>query len=58
MRYQALGAEPVLLAHDAVSYGMTADELVTTDAPKADTYRILVHSSRGAGSYDLEVEMV
>ena len=57
MRYQDLGAERVLLAHDAVSYGMTADELVTTDAPKADTYRILVHSS-GAGSYDLEVEMV
>jgi hypothetical protein len=37
---------------------MTADELVTTDAPKAGTYHILVHSYRGAGSYDLEVEMV
>jgi hypothetical protein len=37
---------------------MTADELVTTDAPKAGTYHILVHNSQGASSYDLEVEMV
>ncbi len=44
--------------YDAVSYGMTADELVTIDDPKPGTYYILVHSYRGTGSYTLEVEVV
>jgi len=44
--------------YDAVSYGVTADELVTLDKPRAGTYYILVHSYRGAGSYTMEVEVV
>jgi len=44
--------------YDAVSYGMTADELVTINDPKPGTYYILVHSYRGTGSYTLEVEVV
>ena len=44
--------------YDAVSYGLTSDELVTIENPKAGTYYILVHSYRGAGSYNLEVELV
>lgn len=43
--------------YDAVSYGATADELVTINAPKAGTYNILVQSYRGSGSYNLEVEV-
>jgi hypothetical protein len=44
--------------YDAVSYGITADELVTIENPKAGTYYILVHSYSGSGSYNLEVEIV
>ncbi|MGR3310790.1 MAG: matrixin family metalloprotease [Candidatus Brocadiales bacterium] len=44
--------------YDAVSYGYTADEIVTIEAPKAGTYYVLVHSFKGAGSYTLEVEVV
>ena len=44
--------------YDAVSYGFTADELVTIEDPKAGTYYILVQSYRGSGSYNLEVEVV
>lgn len=43
--------------YDAVSYGITADELVTIENPKAGTYYILVQSYRGSGSYNLEVEV-
>jgi len=44
--------------YDVVSYGMTADELITIEDPKAGTYNLLVHSYRGSGSYNLEVEVV
>ncbi len=44
--------------YDAVSYGFTADELITIEDPKAGTYHILVQSYRGSGSYNLEVEVV
>ncbi len=44
--------------YDAVSYGVTADELVTIPTPKAGTYYLLVHSYKGSGSYNLEVEVV
>lgn len=44
--------------YDAVSYGVTADELVTIADPEAGTYYILIHSYRGSGSYNLEVEVV
>ncbi len=44
--------------YDSVSYGMTADELLTVENPQAGTYYILVHSYRGSGSYLLEVEVV
>lgn len=44
--------------YDEVSYGITSDELITVDDPKPGTYHILVHSYRGAGTYDLEVEVV
>lgn len=53
--------EPVSLeneGYDEVSYGLTADELITLDAPKAGTYFILVHSYSGSGSYTLEAEIV
>lgn len=43
--------------YDAFGYGLTADELVTIENPKAGTYYILVHSYQGAGSYNLEVEV-
>lgn len=43
--------------YDQVSYGLTADELVTIENPKAGTYHILVHSYEGSGSYTLEVEV-
>lgn len=43
--------------YDVVSYGVTADELVTIVNPKAGTYYILVQSYRGSGSYTLEVEV-
>lgn len=43
--------------YDAVSYGLTSDELVTIGNPQAGTYYILVHSYRGSGSYNLEVEV-
>ena len=42
---------------DFVSYGVTADELVTVNAPKPGTYHLLVHSYQGSGSYKLEVEV-
>lgn len=42
--------------YDAVSYGVTADELVTIANPRAGTYHLLVHSYRGAGSYTLDVD--
>lgn len=44
--------------YDSVSYGVTADELVTIEDPKAGPYYILVQSYRGSGSYSLEVEVV
>lgn len=44
--------------YDEVSFGVTADELLTIDDPKAGTYNLLVHSYRGSGSYALEVEVV
>ena len=44
--------------YDAVSYGVTADELVTIENPKSGTYYILVQSYQGSGSYHLEVEVV
>ncbi len=43
--------------YDQVSYGLTADELVTVENPQAGTYYILVHSYRGSGAYTLEVEV-
>lgn len=43
--------------YDSVGYGMTADELITINDPRAGTYYILVHSYRGSGSYNLEVEV-
>jgi len=43
--------------YDSVSYGVTADELVTIEDPTAGTYYILVQSYRGSGSYNLEVEV-
>lgn len=43
---------------DVASYGVTADELVTIDNPKVGTYYMLVHSYKGSGSYNLEVEAV
>ncbi|MBI2925762.1 MAG: matrixin family metalloprotease [Verrucomicrobia bacterium] len=42
---------------DQVSYGVTADELVTINNPRAGTYHMLVHSYQGAGNYTLEVEV-
>ena len=44
--------------YDAVSYGVTADELVTIDDSRAGIYNILVHSYAGSGSFNLEVEVV
>ncbi len=44
--------------YDSVSYGITADELITIEDPKAGTYYILVHSYEGSGSYTLELEVV
>lgn len=44
--------------YDAVSYGVSADELVTIENPKAGTYYILVQSYKGSGSYNLELEVV
>lgn len=44
--------------YDAVGYGVTSDELVTIENPKAGTYYILVHSYNGSGSYNVEVEVV
>lgn len=44
--------------YDAVSYGATAAELVTIADPNPGTYYVLVHSYRGSGSYNLEVEVV
>lgn len=44
--------------YDTASYGVTADELVTIENPKAGTYYILVQSYKGSGSYNLEVEVV
>lgn len=43
--------------YDSVSYGVTANELVTINNPQAGTYNILVYSYRGSGSYNLEVEV-
>lgn len=53
---EPVGREPG--QHDMVSYGFTADELITIENPKAGTYYILVHSYRGKGSYNLQVEVV
>jgi hypothetical protein len=44
--------------YDEASYGLTANELVTIENPKSGTYNILVHSYKGSGSYNLEVEVV
>lgn len=43
--------------YDHVSYGVTADELVTIADPRAGTYHLLVHSYQGGGNYTLEVEV-
>lgn len=43
--------------YDAVSYGVTADELVTINDPRPGTYYLLVHSYQGSGNYALEVEV-
>jgi|GEM_PF-2490558 len=43
--------------YDQVSWGLTADEVVTIDAPKAGTYYITVHSYRGLGNFNLEVDV-
>ena len=43
--------------YDQVSWGTTANELVTIDDPKAGTYYFLVQSYRGTGSYNLEVDV-
>lgn len=43
--------------YDAVSYGVTAEELVTIEHPKAGTYYIQVHCYQGSGSFDLQVEL-
>jgi hypothetical protein len=43
--------------YDQVSWGVTADELITVEDPKPGTYHILVHSYRGSGSFDLQVEL-
>ena len=43
--------------YDQVSWGATADELLTVDNPKPGTYHILVQSYRGSGSFNLEVEL-
>lgn len=43
--------------YDAVSWGVTADELVTIADPKPGTYHILVHSYNGSGPYSLEVDI-
>jgi peptidoglycan hydrolase-like protein with peptidoglycan-binding domain len=43
--------------YDAVSYGVTADELITIANPRAGTYHVLVHSYRGSGNYSLEVDV-
>lgn len=41
-------------AYDEVSWGVTADELVTISDPRPGPYHILVHSYRGAGNFTLE----
>ena len=43
--------------YDEVSYGMTAEELVTINDPKPGTYYILVHSYRGSGSYTVQAKI-
>lgn len=43
--------------YDAVSCGVTAEELITIANPQAGMYDILVHSYREAGSYTLEVDV-
>lgn len=43
--------------YDHVSYGVTADELVTVNDPRPGTYYLLAHSYQGAGNYTLEVEV-
>lgn len=56
VRYaQPVGKDPG--QYDAVSYGVTADELVTINDPQPGTYYILVQSYQGAGAYNLEVEV-
>jgi predicted Zn-dependent protease len=43
--------------YDFVSYGVTADEVVTITDPNPGIYYILVQSYQGAGTYNLEVEL-
>ena len=43
--------------YDSVSYGVTADEVVTIADPQPGTYFILVHSYQGSGTFNLEVEV-
>lgn len=43
--------------YDQVSWGATADELITIVDPKPGTYHVLVHSYQGSGSFDLQVEL-
>ena len=44
--------------YDGLGYGATADELVTLENVQPGTYHLLVHSYRGTGPYQLEVELV
>jgi len=43
--------------YDQVSWGATADELITVEDPRPGTYHILVHSYAGSGSFDLQVDL-
>lgn len=43
--------------YDHVSYGVTADELVTIPAPQPGTYNVLVQSYRGSGSFTLRADV-
>jgi predicted Zn-dependent protease len=43
--------------YDQVSWGVTADELITIGNPQAGTYYILVHSYSGSGLYTVETKV-
>ena len=44
--------------YDGLGYGSTADETVSLENVQPGTYHLLVHSYRGSGWYQLEVELV